>query len=85
MSENENGMVRVNTRVGKNINEWLDKQSMVTGVSKSTLIHLALESYISQKEAVEQFKDYNGLLENISEGFKELDKKIDRIASGRSM
>lgn len=46
-------MVRVNTRISKKINDWLDKQSEVTGVPKSTLIYLALEQYVQQKEAVD--------------------------------
>jgi hypothetical protein len=44
-------MVRVNTRISKEINDWLDEQSASSGVPKSTLIFLALEQYMSHKKA----------------------------------
>lgn len=46
-------MVRINTRISKKMNEWLDKQTAETGVPKSTLIYLALEHYVQQREAVD--------------------------------
>ena len=48
-----NQMVRINTRISKKLNDWLDKQSEETGVPKSTLIYLALDSYVQQREAVD--------------------------------
>lgn len=48
-----NQMVRINTRISKKLNDWLDKQSEETGVPKSTLIYLALDSYVQQKETVD--------------------------------
>jgi predicted DNA-binding protein len=53
MQEKPVEMVRVNTRISKKLNDWLDKQSAETGVPKSTLIHLALENYVQQKEAMD--------------------------------
>lgn len=44
-------MVRVNTRISKEINEWLDERSANTGVPKSTLIYLALEQYMQHQKA----------------------------------
>lgn len=46
------GLVRVNTRIGEHHNEWLDKESKRTGVSKSGLIQLAIDSYKMQNEAI---------------------------------
>lgn len=46
-------MVRVNTRISKKMNDWLDKESAETGVPKSTLIYLALESFVQQREAMD--------------------------------
>lgn len=46
-------MVRVNTRISSALNEWLDGQSDKTGIPKSTLIHLALEQYVNQREAID--------------------------------
>ena len=49
--------VRVNTRISKNLNDWLDKRSKETGYSKSTLVMLALENYYQQTEVVEKMGD----------------------------
>jgi len=45
-------LVRVNTRIGVHHNEWLDKESERTGVSKSSLIQLAIDSYKMQNEVI---------------------------------
>ena len=45
-------MVRVNTRISSELNDWLDKESIRTGVPKSTIIHLALTTYMQQQRAI---------------------------------
>lgn len=45
-------MIRVNTRINKTANDWLDKMSNETGIPKSTLISIAIEKY--KKEADEK-------------------------------
>lgn len=47
-------MVRVNTRISSEVNDWLDDKSTRTGVPKSTLIYLALEQYMRQDVAVSE-------------------------------
>lgn len=47
-------MVRVNTRISKEVNDWLDNKSDRTGIPKSTLIYLALEQYIQQQLVVDE-------------------------------
>lgn len=44
--------VRVNTRVSRDLNEWLDKRSFETGVSKSSLINIAVENYRKETETI---------------------------------
>lgn len=61
----ENNMVRVNTRISKQANEWLDKQSETSGIPKSTLILLAIENYIQQKEVMERMSDMSVMLEKL--------------------
>ena len=58
-------MVRVNTRISADLNRWLDEESHRTGVPKSTLIHLALTTYMQQQRAI-------GSMEEIV-------KRLDRI------
>lgn len=65
MEENKPEMFRINTRISVKSNEWLDKQSHETGIPKSTLILLAIESYIQQKEAMAMMGDMGMLLEKL--------------------
>ena len=63
-------MVRVNTRISSELNEWLDEESKRTGVPKSTLIHLALTMYMQQKRAVGSLEEVIKRLDRIEEGMK---------------
>ena len=68
-------MVRVNTRIGYDANAWLDAVSDRTGVPKSTLIHLAIEQYIQQKEAMNRMTDLGELVQAI----QRLENKVDKV------
>ena len=59
------GLVRVNTRIGAHHNEWLDKESARTGVSKSGLIQLAIDSYKMQNEAIHTLDEMVKKIENL--------------------
>ena len=67
-------MVRINTRIGSDANAWLDAESERTGVSKSTLIHLAIGQYIQQKDVMRRMTDMGQLVEAI----QRLEEKIDK-------
>lgn len=75
------GMIRVNTRISEDLNDWLDDYSQQTGLPKSTLIHLALENYRREKETFEMMGDMSNIMNKIDslEGLiKQLgDKKHD--------
>lgn len=58
-------MTRVNTRVSKTINDWLDSESAATGLPKSTIIMLALENYYQQKEVMKSMSDMGALMEKL--------------------
>lgn len=66
-------MVRVNTRIGSEANEWLDTYSRDTGIPKSTLIHLAIENYIQQKDVMKRMADMGDLVAAI----QRLESKIE--------
>jgi len=66
-------MVRVNTRVRKDLNDWLDEQTEVTGIPKSTQIMFAIEMYQQQKQAKGQLTELAELIEKL----EELAKKVD--------
>lgn len=42
-------MKRVNIRVSKEVDDWFADKSARTGLSKSALMYLALESYMQQQ------------------------------------
>ena len=58
-------MVRVNTRISKNLNDWLDEQTEETGLPKSTQIMLAVEMYQQQKQAKGQLTELSMLIEKM--------------------
>lgn len=67
-------MVRVNTRISTEINDWLDDYSARTGVPKSTIIHMALENYIMQKRAIDS-------LEAATQRLNKLDCVIEKLTN----
>lgn len=58
-------MVRVNTRISKQLNEWLDEESEKSGVPKSTIIFLALEMYMQQKTAMQKVDTLANLTKDV--------------------
>ncbi|WP_338206321.1 ribbon-helix-helix domain-containing protein [Parageobacillus thermoglucosidasius] len=78
-------MVRVNTRISTEINDWLDKYSARTGVPKSTIIHMALENYIMQKRAIDSLEVATQRLNKLDVVIEKLNKIEERLSSeGRS-
>lgn len=45
-------VIRVGTKLADDLNDWFDNQSKKTGISKSSLIALACESYRKEQELV---------------------------------
>ena len=60
-------MVRVNTRISKTLNDWLDEQTEETGVPKSTQVMLALENYRREKITMDKLTDMNLFVQKIQE------------------
>lgn len=56
---------RVNARLGYTQNKWLDEESQRTGISKSSLIQMAVEQYIAQKQALNAMYDMPSLIEKL--------------------
>lgn len=73
--EKQQSLVRVNTRISKTLNDWLDNESAKTGVSKSNLIFLATEQYKLQKETLENMKS----MSDVVFALERLEKKIEKI------
>lgn len=60
-------MVRVNTRISREVNDWLDSKSGKTGIPKSTLIYLALEQYIQQQKMTEEMPRMMEMMEQLKQ------------------
>lgn len=71
---NKSEMQRINVRISIKANEWLDRESAETGFSKSTMVMLALEQYIQQKQALQGMHDMNSLVERLDRIEEKLDK-----------
>ena len=67
MEELKPEMVRVNTRISVSANKWLDEQSRETGIPKSTLILLAIETYKQQRETVAMMADVGQLIQKLDD------------------
>jgi len=61
----ENQLVRLSVRVSKENNDYLDKKSMQTGISKSALVQIAVEQYRQQSEAVRAMNNMEVLVEQL--------------------
>lgn len=68
-------MVRVNTRVSKQVNDWLDRRSEETGVPKSTLIFLAIEDYRKQTDVMEMMGDMGLIVQKLEDLEQKLEKQ----------
>lgn len=73
MTKKERQMVRVNTRVSTTSNEWMDNYSLETGLPKSTIIMMAIENFIKEKEVMEGMADMGQIVRKL----EELEKKIE--------
>ncbi|WOA61100.1 hypothetical protein [Bacillus mycoides] len=66
--------VRVNTKLSKRANEWLDKRSKKTAIPKSTLIVLAIEQYMQQLETVENMSTMTEIFSKL----EQLESKMEK-------
>lgn len=69
-------MVRVNARVSTDVNKWLDEYSQNSGVSKSTIVYMALEQFKTTKQATDGFKDMTALAEQINSSMDSYEKQL---------
>lgn len=71
----EKEMVRINTRVSSEANDWLDKRSVKTGMSKSALVMLAVETYKQQVQTMESMGNMTEIYNKLEEIAKQLKEK----------
>ena len=69
-------MVRVNTRLSADLNDWLDKESEKSGLSKSSIIMMAAENYRKEKEVMKGMADMGELVAKIERLEKAVQRKV---------
>ena len=72
-------LFRLNVRVSKENNDYLEKKSRETGISKSALVQIAVEQYRQQNEAVQamnKMEIYVDQLEKIQQEVSALKSSI---------
>lgn len=71
----EDKTVRVNTRIPRYLNDWMDEQTKELGIPKTVQIMLALELYYNQKNAPKQMDTLNMVIKQLQELNEKLDKE----------
>lgn len=66
--------VRINSRISVTANDWLDKESKATGLTKSAIVMLAVENYRKDREVIEGMST----LSNLYSRLEELEEKINK-------
>lgn len=72
-------MVRVNARVSVDVNKWLDEYSKQSGVSKSTIVYMALDQYRTTKVATDNFGDMAKLFTEIERAMSAYEKELHEL------
>lgn len=78
-------MVRVNARVSVDVNKWLDEYSKQSGVSKSTIVYMALDQYRTTKVATDNFGDMAKLFTEIERAMNGYEKELHELKSELDM
>lgn len=73
MANKPREMIRINTRISKTSNEWLDNYSAETGLPKSTIIMMAIEGFIKEKEVMDRMADMGDIVDKL----EQLERKIE--------
>ena len=75
----ENQLVRLSVRVSKENNDYLEKKSTETGISKSALVQIAVEQYRQQSEAVRAMNSMEKYVDQLEQIKREVTALKGRI------
>lgn len=75
----ENDMHRVNIRISKSLNEWLDEEAKRTGMAKSAIMMMATENYKREKEAFAMMADIGTLVGEINKMGAHIDQRLNEV------
>lgn len=80
MTKEKEALVRVNTRISSELNNWLDNESAKTGLSKSSIMMIATENYRREKDTFSMMADI-GQLVNMLGGLDDRLESIEMIVA----
>lgn len=72
MAKENTQLVRKNIRMGTKVADWYEKKSNETGISQSSLMVMALDTYINQQELPNMIDDLNRLIKEAKEIEKDM-------------
>lgn len=84
MTKKAREMIRVNTRISKTSNEWLDNYSAETGLPKSTIIMIAIENFIKEKEVMDRMADMGDIVKKLDDLQNEVEKLSRSARKGQA-
>ena len=68
------GLKRLNVRISEEASDFLDKRSEQSGLSKTTLVQLALESYMQTYKATNSLEGLNDLSDKLTQVLEKMEK-----------
>lgn len=84
MTSKSREMVRVNTRISKTSNDWLNDYSAETGLPKSTIIMIAIENFIKEKEVMDRMADMGDIVKKLDDLQNEVEKLSGSARKGQA-
>lgn len=84
MANKAREMIRVNTRISKTSNDWLNDYSAETGLPKSTIIMLAIENFIKEKEVMDRMADMGDIVKKLDDLQYEVEKLSGSARKGQA-
>lgn len=68
------GLKRLNVRVSGEVNDFLEKRSEESGLSKTSLVQIALESYMQTYKATNSLDDLADLSDKLTQVLEKIEK-----------
>ena len=68
------GLKRLNVRISEEASDFLDKRSEQSGLSKTTLVQLALESYMQTYKATNSLEELGDLSDKLTQVLEKMEK-----------
>lgn len=73
-SETREGLKRLNVRISQESSDFLEKRSAESGLSKTSLVQIALESYMQSYKATSSLEGLNELSDKLTQVLEKIEK-----------